>query len=396
MRWPANAALVVGSVAFSLALLFAVGEVALQTAYGSVPPGPPAEWNVYDARRGWALKPGHYSYFDVKAMRRVDVAINELGLRNGPLSPEPAPGVQRVSVLGDSFIFGAALGAGETITGQLQALAGPGFEVVNISVPGYGTGQQYRLVEALQAKGYRLGSKLVLAFFTNDLQDNLGLDYASLARNPRQPVFSVDLVGYLQQTEPRPPAKSRGGSSRGLLARSLFLQFVRYHLEVLVVSYPAILSVLEAIEMTPALPRTPGIVAGWHGAEWDTRWRVTEGVLENLVRTVRAMPHGPELYIAFVPSPFQVHESFRLTVEALAGGDARYASFLSDPDRPQRMLQALARRLDVAYVDLTPALRLAAANAVVYFPREGHFNEAGSAIAAGVIYQQAIRNEQPL
>jgi hypothetical protein len=265
---------------------------------------------------------------------------------------------------------------------------------VNLSAPGYGTGQQYRLVEQMQAKGYRIGSKLVLAFFTNDLQDNLGLEYAGLTRNRHQPVFSVDAAGNLQQTVPTPPRKSQGGSTQGLLASSLFVQFVRYHIEVLLVTYPAIMSVLEAVGMTPELPRTPGIVAGWYGPQWEARWRVTEQILEHVVGKVRALPEKPELYIAFIPSPFQVHESFRRAVEALADSDERYAGFLSDPDRPQRMVQGLAQRLDVPYIDLTPALRRAAADSVVYFPREGHFNEAGSAVAASVLYEQALRRGQ--
>lgn len=391
----ANAALVVASLFFSGALLFAAGEIYLQRQYGSVPPGPPAEWNTYDMRRGWALKPGRYSYFNVQAFRRVDLVINELGLRNAPLSRKPGPGVERVTVLGDSFVFGAPLNDGETITDQLQALAGSSFEVVNVSVPNYGTGQQLRFVEELQAKGYRLGRKLVLVFFTNDIQDNLGLQYSTLERNPWQPIFSVDASGNLQQTVPPRPRNTDDGGSRSLLGRSLFIPFLRYYLEVVVVSYPALLGIADAVGVTPRLPRTPGIVAGWHGPHWETMWRVTEGVLEHLVGTIRALPDAPEVFIAFAPSPFQVHESFRRIIEAGADRDARYASFLSDPDRPQRVLQALARRLDVPFIDMTPALRRAAAGtparSLMYFPREGHLNEAGCAVAARVIYEQAIQ-----
>lgn len=388
----AKTALVIGSLILSGALLFAGGEIYLQTEHGSVPPGPPAEWNTYDLRRGWTLKPGRYSYFHVQALRRVDVVINELGLRNGPVSRETKPGVERVIVLGDSFVFGPQLNAGETITSQLQDFAGASFEIVNVSVPGYGTGQQYRLVEELQAKGYQLGRKLILVFFTNDIQDNLGLEYSTLERNPWQPSFGVDASGNLQQTVPR-PHQTDGGGGRGLLARSLFAQFLRYYLEVLVVSHPFILRIVEAVDMTPSLPRTPGIVAGWHGPQWQSMWRVTEGVLEHLVGAIRAVPDGPEIFIAFVPSPFQVHEAFRRIIEAGADGDARYASFLSDPDRPQRVLQALASRLDVPFIDMTPALRRAAARSLLYFPREGHFTEAGSAITARVTYEQAIQKK---
>jgi hypothetical protein len=77
-----NAGLVVASLLLSGALVLIAGEIYLQTRYGSVPPGPPIGWHAYDTRRGSTLKPGHYSYFNVKALRRVDVVINELGLRN--------------------------------------------------------------------------------------------------------------------------------------------------------------------------------------------------------------------------------------------------------------------------------------------------------------------------
>lgn len=385
-----NAALVAVSLLFGSALLFAAGEIYMQAKYGALPPGPPVEWHAYDSRRGWTLRPGRYSYFDARALRRVDVVINELGLRNASLSREPEPGAERVIVLGDSFIFGLPLNHAETITGKLQALAGGSFEVVNVSAPGYGTGQEYRLLEDLQARGIRLGSKLVIVFFTNDIQDNLGLYYSTLERNPWQPVFSLDPLGNLQQTVPR-PFEPRSDGRRGLRERSMFIPFLRYHFEVAAASHPVILGVLEALGMTPDLPRTPGVIAGWYGPRWQAMWRTTEAVLEHLVRTVRAMPGAPEISIAFVPSPFQVHESFRRLIEAGAARDARYAGFLADPDRPQRTVQTLAGRLGVPFVDLTPELRRAAAHRLMYFPREGHFNAAGGEIAARVIYEQAMQ-----
>src|SRR2546425_12304244 len=94
----ANATLVVASLLLGSALLFAAGEIYLQTQYGSLPPGPPVEWNVYDVRRGWTLRPGRYSYLDGQALRGVDAVISALGLRDGPLSREPEPAVPGVLV----------------------------------------------------------------------------------------------------------------------------------------------------------------------------------------------------------------------------------------------------------------------------------------------------------
>ena len=388
-----NAGLVVASLVVGGAFVFTAGEIFLHTRYGSLPPGPPVEWHAYDVRRGWTVKPGRYSYFNVQALRPVDVSINDLGLRTGPVSGEPGPEVERVTILGDSFVFGPSVNDAETIPAQLQALAGSSFEVVNVSAPGYGTGQQYRFLEELQAKGYRIGGKLVIVFFTNDILDNLGITYGSLERNPWQPIFSVDASGKLQQTVPQ-RFNTDGAGNRSLLARSLFIPFVRYHLEVLAVSYPVTLDVLKAAGVAPALPYTPGIIAGWYGPQWDAWWAVTEDVLEYVVRTVRALDDAPEVFIAFVPSPFQVNESFRRTIEARAATDARYASFLSDPDRPQRVLRLLARRLDVPFIDMTPEVRREAGHSLVYFPREGHFTGLGCAIAAKVIYEQAFQKER--
>jgi|SRR5687768_2595037 hypothetical protein len=392
----ANAALVVASCVLTVALLSAAGELVLRWHHGAVPPGPPAEWNVYHERRGWALRPGRYAYFDVKAARRVDVAINELGLRNGPLAAEPGAGLERITVLGDSFVFGAAVNQDDTITARLQALAGSSFQVVNVAVPGYGTGQQYRLIEDLQATGYRLGGKVVIAFFTNDIQDNLGLQYSTLARNRRQPAFSIDAAGRLQQTPPERARASMRREAGGWLERSLFVSFLRYQVEVLLVSYPGLIGALEGVGLVPELPRTPGVIAGWYGAEWQAAWSVTEGLLQHLVGLLRAAPESPEVFIAFIPSPFQVEESFRRVVAASAESDPRYARFLSDPERPQRSLQAAAMRLGVPFIDLTPALRQAAAGSLVYFPREGHFNEAGCAIAARVIFEQVIKKDRAM
>jgi hypothetical protein len=387
-----NTALALGSTALALGVLCVGGELVLRAQYGSVPPGPPRGWAEFDQRRGWTMKPGRYSYFEVRAARRVDVAINELGLRQGPLAAEPPPGVERISVVGDSFVFGPPVDDAETIPAQLEKLAGSGYEVVNISAPGYGTAQQYRLIEDLRAKGIKLGSKVVLTFFTNDVLDNLALNYRTLAPNPRQPAYAVDASGELKQVSmpvARAPRKDPG-ERPGLLKRSLFIAYVHYQLEVLAMSYPGIVSALQTVGMTPSLPRTPGIVLGWHSPGWEEQWQVSARVLEYVVKQLRALPEAPEVYIAFMPSPFQVQETFRRTMASEAGEDPRYKDFLADPDRPQRVLRTLAGQLGVPFIDLTPAVRAASAHTPLYYPREGHFNEAGCRVAAEVLYERVI------
>jgi hypothetical protein len=383
-----NAALAGASTFLAAALFLGAGEAYLRLEHGAVPPGPPTDWNIYDPRRGWALVPGAYTYFDVKAARRVEVQINDFGIRNASLTPSVLPGVHRVTVLGDSFVFGPPLMPEETITGQLQAMAGPAIEVVNAAVPGYGTGQQYRLMQELVGRGYQPGRQLILMFFTNDLQDNLGLEYSTLETNRRQPVFEVDASGQLTQTTPQAFERSRGRPN--LLLGSLFLPMLRYNAEVVFASHPALSNFLQGVGLVPSLPRTPGIVAGWYGAGWESRWQVTAEVLSYVLRQYRAMPDAPTLHLVFIPSPFQVQAAFRGTLQRAALDDERYARFLADPDRPQRVLAALAARLDVGYSDLTPALRVAAQREPQYFAREGHFNAAGCATAARILLEEVL------
>lgn len=390
----ADGALFVGACAVALAAALVVGELWLRLAHGNVPPGPPESWADHDPVRGWAMKPGRYAYFDVQAARRADVFVNELGLRQDRLEREPPPGVTRVAVVGDSFIFGPPVHQHETIPAQLQALAGSGYEIVNVSAPGYGTGQELRLLQALHERGVRVGPRTVLAFFTNDLQDNLALDYSTLRRNPRQPRFFFDDKGVLRQDEVAPPKVRRHNGGPEVLHSLMFPRFVRYQAEVVAVTHPKLLDALERAGLAPSLPRTPGIVAGWYGAGWEARWQLTERLLEHTVEWLRREERS-DVAIAFVPSPFQMPGAFRIALEASEESDPRYAEFLSDSDRPQRLVGALAARMGVPFVDLTPAVREAGARELLYFPREGHFNEAGCRLVARVLHERLLRDGTP-
>jgi hypothetical protein len=365
------------------AALFAAGEFYLQMRSTAI--ASPGSWTAYHAQRGWVLKPGRYSYLDSQSLKRVELSINDLGLRNAPLAREPGEGVERITVLGDSFVFGAPLGNDNTITGQLQHLLGNRFEVVNVSVPDYGTGQEFRLIEELQAKNYQLGRKLFLVFQADDIQDNLGLDTVTLEPAPWRPTFSIDSTGQVRQSVPRLPDARRGS----VFERSLLMGFLTGQLEA-ALSRPALFGVAQTLGPVLGRPVTPALIAGWYGPQWEHMWLATEQLLERAVGEVRTMPAPPEIYIAFVPAPLQVREDLRRTAEAGAERDPRYATFLADPDRPQRVLGSLARRIDVRFVDLTPPLRLALSRSQNGLGRDGRFSAAGYGVAAKTIYQQAV------
>jgi hypothetical protein len=83
--------------------------------------------------------------------------------------------------------------------------------------------------------------------------------------------------------------------------------------------------------------------------------------------------------VVFVPSPFQVEEVFlRIAREQRDGAD--YDAFLSDVERPQRLLLDFCARDGLACHDLTPALKNT--DSPAFFLREGHLNPHGSRLFA--------------
>ena len=379
-RLAMNFMLVLASTGVISVVIFGAGELYFRSSFGWDAGGQQPIWNVFDERRGWRLKPGEYSYVDLVVFRKVDVTINDLGLRNGPISLKVPDGMERISVIGDSFVFATPLNADDAPTGALQRLLGPTHEVVNIGVPGYGTGQEALLMEELISKGYEPGSKIVIVFFSNDIQDNLGLEYSTNQREAFRPAFNVSASGDLDVA---PATQSeRESSRRGWLQGSLFYHFLRSSAMYAAIGNPWMIDAAERLGVRVPLPRTPGIIAGWYSDGWPERWAHTEAVLSYAVGRIRKLT-AAEIVLVYMPSPFQVEDVFRSMVASRAKTDARYHALHSDGDRPQRMLRQFAETHHVPLVDLTDLLRERTAGGLMFFPRDGHLTEIGSQRVAG-------------
>jgi hypothetical protein len=87
---------------------------------------------VLDPRLGWRPRPGmHVGPDDVDAR----------GLRSRrEYAPEPASGVLRIAVFGDSFVYGSEVATADAWPTRLEELR-PATEVLNYGVPGYGQDQ---------------------------------------------------------------------------------------------------------------------------------------------------------------------------------------------------------------------------------------------------------------
>jgi GDSL-like lipase/acylhydrolase family protein len=375
----ANLLLVLASTVVMSAVIFAAGELYLRWSFGWNAAGQWPTWTTFDERRGWTLKPGEYSYVDLVVFRKVHLSINELGLRNKQVALTVPDGIQRISVVGDSFVFGAPLNDGETLTGRLQRLLGPTHQVVNMGVPGYGTGQELVMMEELIGKRYEAGSKIVIVFFSNDIQDDAGVDYSTNERDPIRPAFSVSASGSLV-IEPATRPQQASPPRPGLLQRSLFYNFVRSSAMYAAIGHPSLLDAAQRVGLKVVLPRTPGIIAGWYSDGWPDRWARTDAVLGYAVDRLRALSSS-EIILVYMPSPFQIEQVFRRMLESNAKDDERYRALLSDIDRPQRMLRQFGDAHRVRVIDLSTVLR-DSGDGGLYFPRDGHLTELGSELVA--------------
>ncbi|MCH2184966.1 SGNH/GDSL hydrolase family protein [Myxococcota bacterium] len=95
----------------------------------------------YDPELGWSGVPnakGRQEYIDFS----VDVSINSAGLRDSEYSIERVPGKKRMLLLADSFGWGFGVEQDEIFTERIEARRDD-WEIINGSVSGFGTDQEY-------------------------------------------------------------------------------------------------------------------------------------------------------------------------------------------------------------------------------------------------------------
>lgn len=119
----------------------------------------------YDAELGWAPAPGSSSI--VANARTIHAQHNSLGLRDIEFSLDARP---TIMFLGDSFVWGLDAEADERFTELLRARISS-HKIVAAGVSGYGTDQEYLLLQRLWPKIQP--AVVVLIFCTqNDRLDN--------------------------------------------------------------------------------------------------------------------------------------------------------------------------------------------------------------------------------
>jgi hypothetical protein len=119
----------------------------------------------YDAELGWMPIPGSRS--TVTNARTIEAHHNSLGLRDDEFTLDAKP---TILFLGDSFVWGLDAETGERFSELLKARI-PDYKILAAGVSGYGTDQEYLLLQRLWPKVKP--AVVVLIFCTdNDRADN--------------------------------------------------------------------------------------------------------------------------------------------------------------------------------------------------------------------------------
>lgn len=129
----------------------------------SYEPGRPLLFR-YDPDLGWSPIPNAFGRFT--GSRTVAVRNNSLGLRDIEVS---GAGMPTVMFIGDSFVWGYDVEANERFTELLRTRL-PGVRIINAGVPGYGTDQEYLLLERIWDAVRP--NVVVLMYSVNDRGDN--------------------------------------------------------------------------------------------------------------------------------------------------------------------------------------------------------------------------------
>jgi hypothetical protein len=173
------------------ALLIAVFvEILLRVAGYAAP-----QWYQLDPQLGWRLHPHRHGWFIAEGAG-VPVHTTPAGFRDREHTLDKPDGIYRIAVLGDEYSEAMSVRLTETWWWQLPArLQECGFqpdkltEVLNFGVGGYGTAQEYVLLETAAVR-YQ-PDLVLLQFSPNDVADNS----RALTAQKDRPFFTLDAHG---------------------------------------------------------------------------------------------------------------------------------------------------------------------------------------------------------
>jgi lysophospholipase L1-like esterase len=286
---------------------------------------------------GWRLAPNIRRRYD-KETQPYLIVTNSKGLRDVEHTYEKPPGVYRIAMIGDSFVFGAGgVEPAKRFSDILQAST-KNTEVINMGVPAYGTDQEYLF---LQNEGLKYHPDLVLVCaFYNDFSES----FSTLNPSNGRPKGYFSLDG--GQLVFHPPSFS------------LFYRLAQH-------SYLLGLANLELSKLSNAYDK-----AMRHGhAVLDKPSRLA--TLKQLYAATADLcqQHGAAFVLVYIPFRAQY-----------------YNSVIQD------VMQDLVATKGIETLDLMDTVKLANRKQPAYFAHDIHLNEYGNQVVAKAILDYLVSN----
>jgi lysophospholipase L1-like esterase len=360
MPWLKNLALLVAGLLCGLLLI----ELALRVMGWSFP-----IFMHPDADLGWSYRPGIAGWSSQE--NTVHLRMNRVGFRGPEWSREPAADTFRIAVLGDSFVESSNLPDEHALTSLIGSrLAGcPAFahrrvEVLNFGVSGYGTAQEYLLLQRRVAS-FHPNLVLLAVYAGNDVADNSRA--LSLESQKARPYFvalpsgELELDASFRDSDTFRRAIADDWEKRLVNASYLLQALKQVYKGAAVIPAPIEARAFRRGEVengTPPAPQFSELYSPPADGPWQSAWSVTEKLLLRMRDWSRQ--ERIDFGLVIFPSPIQI----------LPGQDLRdtasKAFGLADLDYPTQRIAQFAAHNGISYLDLLDPLR-------AYGDREGEF-----------------------
>lgn len=342
--------------------------------------------------RGIPNKSGRY--ISAYGEYRVLLRMNSLGFRDVEHPMEKPPGVYRILFLGDSFTEAKEVELEQTYWRRLQAALpempdGRRVEAVNMAISGYGTGQQFLVLQNIGLAWKPDLVVLAMTDFTDVWNNSRYLDCLSDGRDPEYPMKPYfDPTSGTLQIHPFTVHDMDQGPL-GFFRRN----FQTYmYLRNLTVANPGLMRLAWKLgfvrtppapaEVSPRHPvyldlYRPDLEADTH---WVDAWSLTRRLILEIDRACREA--GSEFLLMRIPYVPQIYESRR---EDLARRYPDIRSLSMDWDRPGKVLTPFIAEHGIPHLDLFPPFQQAATvrpEESLYFYHDHHLSPEGHRVVA--------------
>jgi len=332
--------------------------------------------------------------------------MNRFGFRGPDWSQHPLTNTFRIAVIGDSFVESSNLPDEHSLTSLIEKRLSvcPAFidrhvEVLNFGVSGYGTAQQYLLLQR-HVVLFHPDLVLLALYVGNDVSDNSrSLSVESQKARPyfiELPSGELHLDTSFRSTDSFRKAIDVDWQKQ-LINMSYLLQALKqFYMKRSIVPTPVEAQNFrrDTVENNaPPVPESSKLYSSSPDETWLPAWAVTEKLL--LQMRDWSNQESIEFQLVILPAPIQ----------ALPGEDMRRAAIqafgLADLDYPSKRIAQFAAQNHIPYLNLLDPFRAYGdreRDFLYGFPPhlgDGHLNPTGNKIAGELIAHWLCRHLSP-